>query len=158
MRLFISKLLALIVVFCFLQIPFFMMQYMQHLEGHVEELRLYRQELIFMAEKNKLTLDKYVLHFEDNIDKIVSSQGEVMKTRLARYEEFTKALSTYKSATPWARPFGFLRFLDGAVAKETLSSFQVGFNITLESLCYLAVGLLFGLIFYNPLRSKNGKV
>lgn len=160
MRKWLSRLFVLLVIFLFLQLPFFMMQYIHHLEGHLEELRLFRQELVTIAEKNHLLLDNYVAHFENSSDKVISSQGLFMQSRLDRFEEFSKALTAYKDASPWQRPFVFLRYLDKGVGKETLSSFEMGFNLGLESLCYAAVGFIVGILIFNPFkrRSKNDNI
>jgi hypothetical protein len=77
MRSIISKILTILIVFAFLQIPFFMMQYRHHLEGHFKELEIYREELMKSASKSNLSLESYVLHFENNPDPIVGSQGHV---------------------------------------------------------------------------------
>ena len=139
MRSLINKLITLLFVFAFLQIPFFMMQYMNHLEGHYKELEIYRSELMNVAKKSNLSLESYVLHFEHNQDPIVNSQGHLMATTLDRFEDFGKARTVYREATPWSKPFVFIRYLDRGLVGETLSSFQVGFSLSLESLIYMAL-------------------
>ncbi len=160
MRVFLAKILAVALVILFLQMPFFIMQYMHHLEGHLVELTVYREELLHLAQRNNLALPDYVSHFYTNPDKIVSGQGAFMQSYLERYEHFKEALSAFKDAMPWSRPFVFLRYVDGKVFGETISSFQLGLSLSLESLCYLAVGFLCSLLIHNPFKTrlKNGNV
>ena len=160
MRSIINKLITLLFVFAFLQIPFFMMQYMNHLEGHYKELEIYHAELLNVAKKSNLSLESYVLHFEHSPDPIINGQGHVMATTLDRFEEFGKARAVYREATPWGKPFVFIRYLDRGVVGETLSSFQVGFSLSLESLIYMAIGFVVGLLISNHFtgKSKHGHV
>lgn len=151
------KLVTLLFMFAFLQIPFFMSQYMHHLEGHLQELTIYRNLLINQAKIHNLSLDGYVLHFVLSPDQIIQGQGEVMSSTLKRFDLFTIALSSFREAKPWTRPFVFVRYVDGGVTSETASSFQIGFSLTLESLCYMALGFLVGVLVYNPFKRRSKK-
>ena len=158
----IGKIVVALFVFLFLQMPFFMSDYMSHLEGHLEELKFYKEQLVKTAEKNQLTLAAYLEHFAENPDKIVESQGKVMQETLERFAAFQKAYNNFREASVFKRSFVFVQGIDWTVAKETLSSFQIGFSLSLESLCYMVVGLLIGFLVYaifNPFkrRSKNDK-
>ncbi|MCX6994634.1 MAG: DUF2937 family protein [Chlamydiae bacterium] len=160
MRVFLTKILGFLIIILFLQMPFFIMQYMSHLEGHLAELTLYREELLQLAKKNHLALPDYVAHFHTNPDRIFSSQGAFMQNYLERYEYFKEAWIAFQGARPWGRPMVFLRYIDRKVFAETTASFQFGLSLSLESLCYFAVGSLCSLFIYNILRvrSKNGNV
>ncbi len=131
------KLFTIACLFLFLQVPFFMTQYEQRLEGHINELRHW---------KRVSRPEAAASHLKASSDPIVKNQGEVMTQLMDRLSSFTKAKAALSSASAWTRPFVFASHFDSSLAWETVRGFQIGFAVNLEALAYLCVGLLVSLV------------
>lgn len=90
------------------------------------------------------------------IDDLVKSQsqvakksGEVHEAQLKRFEALKKAFEALKGASAFTRPFVFLKHVDWSLAKNV--QFQPALPFTLESVLYVIVGILLGMLLFRLL-------
>lgn len=131
------------------QIPQFMQQYTQRLAGHVEALQKLINQLRHMSSFSNKTLEQYIQKFKDSPDPDFVRQGDFMQGILTRWAELQQALDHLTQSSMWWRPYYFLKDLQPDIAHSTLASFQPGFNLTIEGLCYAGTGMILGWVFYQ---------
>ena len=106
------------------------------------------------------TLEEYIQKFIDATDADFARQGNAMQLMHVRERRLSKALLELQRATVYAHPFIFLAYLDKEIALSTMHAFEPGIALTMESLCYVCLGILVGYLtgicLINPkLRSLN---
>lgn len=132
------------------QVPQFMQQYTQRLAGHVEALQKLINQLRHIASlSSQKTLEQYIEKFQNSSDPDFIHQGDFMQGILNRWEELHLALEHLTSSSIWLRPYYFLKDLQPDIAHSTFASYQPGFNLTLEGVCYAGVGIILGWAFYQ---------
>lgn len=143
----------LIVVGAFLgsQIPMFMHQYKQRLEGHAEELQHLLENMRLIASYSNKTLPEYITKFLDNPDPDFSKQGEFLQMMMQRWQNLSEALLHLRESPIWEQPYFFIKYFNKNIAEATLNSFQPGLSLTLEGLCYTGLGILVAYISYQTL-------
>jgi len=132
----------------FSQSPEFMQQYLQRLEGHLDEARLALERFKDVAAQSGMTLDQLVAGAAQNPDKSMGRLGEVVRLASARVEELAGADLALRQASLWTRPFVFLRHADWGIARATLTIYRPAVPTTLEGLLYAAVGIIVVLSAY----------
>ncbi len=131
------------------QIPQFMQQYTQRLAGHVEALQKLINQLREIATLSHKTLEQYIQKFKDSSDQDFIHQADFMQGILTRWQDLHQALDHLTQSSMWLRPYYFLKDLQPEIAHSTFASFQAGFNLTFEGLCYAGVGMVVGWAFYQ---------
>lgn len=131
------------------QIPMFMQQYIQRLAGHVDALQKLINQLHQIASISQKNLNQYIQKFIESSDPDFNRQGDFMQGIVVRLQELQLALEHITQNPFWLRPYYFLKDLQPDIARSTLDSFQPGFNLTIEGLCYAGGGMIFGWAFYQ---------
>jgi len=132
----------------FAQLPEFMVQYIQRLGGHVDELERiivqYRQAAI----ESGTGVAAYIrLHLESKIPEFVKT-GKIMGDNLERYEELRAAFDALVSSPPALRVCFFLRGINCDIAAETMRDFTPGLPLNMQGAVYGAAGLAAGMFLY----------
>jgi hypothetical protein len=128
-----------------------MQQYLQRLEGHLDEARLSLERLRDLAAHSGMTLEQLVSGAAQNPDRAAGSLGEVVRSALLRADELGAADAALRQATAWTRPFAFLRHADWGIARATLSIYRPAVPTTAEGLVYAAAGMVAALGAYHLL-------
>lgn len=145
---FLDRIFAVAGAFVFLQIPHFFQYYTQRLGGHLAELHLQITALQKVAEKSGKSLQEYMQKFLNQSDKDFMSQGEIIQGILTRHLDLSEAYRVLVNATPFTRPFAFLKHAQFDIAMMTLKDFTVGLTLSMEGMIYALVGIVFGCCFY----------
>lgn len=133
------------------QVPLFMQQYTQRLAGHVEALQKLINQLHQIASISQKNLDQYIQKFRESSDPDFHRQGDFMQGIAVRLQELQQALEHLTQHSFWLRPYYFFKDLQPDIVRSTLDSFQPGFNLTIEGLCYAGGGMILGWVFYQTI-------
>ena len=144
-----DRILCVVGAVLFSQGPEFMQQYLQRLGGHLAEAR--RQLAAFQktADQAGLSLDRFIVQTSANPDGAVARLGGVMSESMERVSFLEAAHDALLHATPWERPFVFLRHLDPIIAQATTAVYQPAVPTTVEGLVYAFAGMLIILAVYH---------
>lgn len=150
----IDRILCVIGAVLLSQGPEFMQQYLQRLGGHLSESQ--RQLVSFheAATHAGVPYEKFVDQTKANPDAGVSQLGKVMERTTERTASLQTAHDALLGATPWTRPFVFLRHLDYDIGRATWSVYKPAVPVTIEGILYTLSGMLFFLLIYH-LGVKN---
>lgn len=144
----IERIVAILCVLVFMQIPLFMQQYQQQLVGRLEELSLQMQTMQKAA--GTRSLHQYIQKFQSSADPDFSNHGDFLQALVQRYESFTQAYTALTEASAWSKPFVFLAHLHSDVALSTFHHYDLGIPLNFEGIFYAALGLLIGLFIKRP--------
>jgi DUF2937 family protein len=133
----------------FSQFPEFMQQYLQRLEGHLDEARLVVARFKDAAAQSGMSLDQLLAGASQNPDPSMGKLGAVVRVSLARVDELSGADAALRGATVWTRPFVFFSHMDAGIARATLSIYKPAVPTTAEGILYAAVGIVFILALYH---------
>ncbi|HEY1849246.1 MAG TPA: DUF2937 family protein [Opitutaceae bacterium] len=133
----------------FSQAPEFMQQYLQRLEGHLDEARLVVRNFQEAAARSGMTLDQLLAGAASNPDPSMARLGSAVRESAARVGTLESADAAIRAAGAWARPFVFLGHLDPSIARATLSIYRPAVPTTAEGLCYAAAGIVVMLAAYH---------
>jgi len=131
------------------QILQFMQQYTEHLAGHLEALQKLIDQMHHMALMSNKSLEQYIQKFRESADPDFVPQGDFMEGILSRWEQLHHLFDHLTKDPTWLRLYYFLKDLQLDIAHSTLTTYQAGFNLTLEGFCYASVGMVFGWAFYQ---------
>src|SRR5689334_1726641 len=120
----IDRLLCVLGVASFAQVPEFIQQYLQRLGGHLDEARRQVDGFVQVAALSKLTLTELIERTAQNPDETVARLSPVMREAAARVERLAAAEAAIRDASPWSKPFVFIAHLDVDIARATWSSFR----------------------------------
>lgn len=140
----IDRLSVVVGAFVGSQIPQFMQQYTQRLAGHVEALQKLINQLQQIASFSHKTLNQYIQKFRESTDPDFTRQGDFMQGIITRWEELNQTLEHLTQSPFWLRPYYFLKDFQPDIARSTFDSYQPGFNLTIEGLCYAGAGMILG--------------
>jgi len=154
---FLDRLLCVAGAVLFSQMPEFMQQYLQRLEGHLDEARLQLDRLKEAAAQSGATVDQLVANAAASADPLMQRLGILVTETSSRVTQLSVADDALRHATTLARPFVFFAHLDPAIARATLKIFRPAVPTTLEGLAYACAGMLAVLALYHgcvryPLR------
>jgi len=147
----LDRVLCVLGAVAFSQFPEFMQQYLQRLEGHLDEARLALERFKDLAAQSGMTLDQLVAGAAQNPDRTVGSLGDIVRAAALRVQELGSADQALRQASAWTRPFAFLRHLDWGIARATLSIYRPAVPTTAEGLVYAAAGMIAVLCVYHLL-------
>ncbi len=133
----------------FSQAPQFFSQYTQRLAGHAEEIKIHTAAIRYAAQKSGKELMEYVQKLSSHPDLDVSLQGEMMQNMMIRQVELSKSFLAMQDATPFTRPFLFLKYFNPDITKATLMQFQPGLVFSMEAMVYAVVGMGIGFSLFH---------
>lgn len=133
----------------FSQLPEFMQQYLQRLEGHLDEAKLAVSRFKDAAAQSGMSLDQLVASSSQNPDPSMGRLGAVVGQAIARVDALEAADRALRQASAWTRPFIFLEHVEGGIAKATLSIYRPAVPTTAEGLAYAGFGIVFALALYH---------
>ena len=133
----------------FSQLPEFMQQYLQRLEGHLDEARLVLSRFKDAAAQSGMNLDQLVAGTAQNPDPSMARLGGVIRDSAARVADLAAADDALRHASIWARPFVFAAHLDREIAGSTLSIYKPAVPTTTEGLLYAAIGIVLVMAVYH---------
>jgi hypothetical protein len=145
----LDRVLCVVGAVLFSQFPEFMQQYLQRLEGHLDEARLVVSRFKDAAAQSGMSLDQLLAGAAQNPDPSMGRLGSVIRVSLARVDELNAADAALRGASVWTRPFVFLSHMDAGIARATLAIYRPAVPTTAEGLLYAAVGILFILALYH---------
>ena len=131
------------------QLPEFMQQYLQRLEGHLDEARLQLERFRDAASKSAMTLEQLVAGAGQNPDPAMGRLGAVVREAAERAGRLGAADEALRHATAWTRPFVFASHLDWSIARATWAIYRPAVPTTAEGLSYAAAGMLVALCAYH---------
>ena len=133
----------------FSQAPEFMQQYLQRLEGHLDEARLVVSRFKDAAAQSGLSIDQLVAGTVQNPNPAVGRLGGVIREAVTRVGDLASADEALRQATIWTRPFVFVAHLDGGIAKATLAIYKPAVPTTIEGFLYAGIGVMVVMAFYH---------
>ncbi len=145
----LDRVLCVLGAVIFSQLPEFMQQYLQRLEGHLDEARLQLERFREAASQSGMTLDQLVAGSGQNPDPSMGRLGGVVRSLIARVDDLASADAAFRHASMWSRPFVFAAHLDPGIAKATWVIFRPAVPTTLEGLLYAGVGMVVILSTYH---------
>ncbi len=133
----------------FSQLPEFMQQYLQRLEGHLDEARLQLERLREAAARSGTTLDQLVDSARRNPDPSMDRLGGLVRASIARVDELAAADAALRHASIWAKPFAFAAHIDLGIARATWGVFRPAVPTTAEGFLYAGAGVVLILAAYH---------
>jgi hypothetical protein len=133
----------------FSQLPEFMQQYLQRLEGHLEEARLQLEHFRQAAAQSGMTLDQLIANAAQNPDPSMGRLGGVVRELVVRVDRLGADDAALLGASVWSRPFVFAAHLSPGIARETWARFKPAVPTTAEGLMYAAAGVVVVLAVYH---------
>ncbi len=126
----------------FSQMPEFMQQYLQRLEGHLDEARLELGRFRDAAAQSGMSLDQLVAGTAQNPDPAMGKLGGVIRLAVARADELAASDAALRQASALTRPFVFLRHVDLGIARATLAIYRPAVPTTAAGLAYAGLGII----------------
>jgi len=133
----------------FSQFPEFMQQYLQRLEGHLDEAKLAVERFNDAARQSGMSLDQLIAGASQNPDPSMGKLGGVVRAAVARVDELGAADAALRGASAWSRPFVFLSHADWGIARATLSIYRPAVPTTVEGALYACAGIIVVLGVYH---------
>jgi hypothetical protein len=133
----------------FSQAPEFMQQYLQRLEGHLDEARLAVDRFRDAASQSGMTLDQLVATAAQNPNPAIGKLGGVVQEALARVDTLAGADAALRNASAWTRPFVFIAHADWGIARATATIYRPAVPTTMEGAVYSAIGIICMLSLYH---------
>lgn len=132
----------------FMQIPAFIVQYIQRLGGHVDELKILIGKYKAAAADNGRTLDEYVqLHIQSGVKEFAST-GKLMSENIERFDFLSDAYQQISGASGIKQFFLFIRKSDMDIIRGTYSDFIPGISFSPDSFIYAAAGIVLFMSLY----------
>jgi hypothetical protein len=133
----------------FSQLPEFMQQYLQRLEGHLDEARLVLSHFRDAAAQSGMSLDQLIAGASKNPDPSMGKLAVVIQQAIARVDHLVAADEALRHASIWTRPFVFFAHVDRGIASATLEIYRPAVPTTAEGLVYAAIGMILILSVYH---------
>jgi hypothetical protein len=145
----LDRVLCVVGAVLFSQLPEFMQQYLQRLEGHLDEARLAVSRFADAAAKSGMSLDQLVAGASTNPDPSMGRLGGVIRGAVARVGDLAAADDALRHASVWTRPFVFIAHVDAGIARATLAIYKPAVPTTAEGLLYAGLGMVLVLALYH---------
>jgi hypothetical protein len=145
----LDRVLCVVGAVLFSQVPEFMQQYLQRLEGHLDEARLAVAKFKDAAAQAGMTLDQLVNSASQNPDPAMGKLGGVVHGAVARVDTLAASDAALRGASTLTRPFVFFAHADWGIARATLSIYRPAVPTTFEGFVYSAVGIVVVVGFYH---------
>jgi Protein of unknown function (DUF2937) len=141
------------------QLPEFMQQYLQRLEGHLDEARIALSRFSLAASQSGLSLDQFADAAARNPDPAMARMAGVIREAAQRVDALDAADQALRHAGAWSRPLVFLSHLDPGIARATWALFRPAVPTTAEGLVYAVLGMAAALAVYHlALRSLAARL
>jgi hypothetical protein len=138
----------------FMQIPAFIVQYIQRLGGHVDELKLLIGKYKAAAADNGRTLDEYVqLHIQSGVKEFAST-GKLMTENIERFNFLGDAYQQISGASGIKKFFLFISKSDMDIIRGTFSDFVPGISLSPDSILYAAAGIAVFMSLYFIIKKS----
>jgi hypothetical protein len=145
----LDRILCVLGAVLFSQLPEFMQQYLQRLEGHLDEARMQLGRLREAAAQSGTSLDQLLAGAGRNPDSSAGQLGSLVRASVARVDELAAADSALRHASVWTRPFAFAEHVDLGIARATLGVFRPAVPTTAEGFLYAGAGIVLVLAAYH---------
>jgi hypothetical protein len=145
----LDRVLCVVGAVAFSQMPEFMQQYLQRLEGHLDEAKLVVSRFTEAAAQSGMSLEQLAAGAARNPDPSMGRLGGVVREAVARVSDLAAADDALRHASLWTRPFVFFAHLDRGIARATLEIYRPAVPTTAEGFLYAAVGMVLVLAFYH---------
>ncbi len=144
-----ERLVVFFVALFLSQAPQYMNLYLNVLSGAKAAHEKSVATLTEKAQELDMTVQQFIDDLLKSESKVSKNSGQVHQKQLADFENTKRAFEALKNATAFTRPFVFLKYVDWSLAKNV--QFQPAFPLTLESLVYVLVGIILGMLLYRAL-------
>jgi hypothetical protein len=145
----LDRILCVVGAVLFSQAPEFMQQYLQRLEGHLDEARLTLGKFQDAAAQSGMTLAQLVAGAGQNPNPSMQRVGGVIQGAAARVDTLAAADAALRGATVWTRPFVFAEHVDWGIARATWSIYRPAVPTTAEGFMYAGLGIVAMLALYH---------
>lgn len=145
----LDRILCVFGAVVFSQLPEFMQQYRQRLEGHLDEARLQVEHFRQSAAQSGMSLDQLVAGAAQNPDPAIGRLGGVIQVSVQRADALAAADAALSHASLWTRPFVLLAHVDWGIARATWHIYRPAVPTTVEGFAYAAAGMLLFLGTYH---------
>jgi hypothetical protein len=126
-----------------------MQQYLQRLEGHLDEARLAVDRFRDAASQSGMTLDQLVASSAKNPDPSMGRLGSVVQAAVARVDELSANDTALRGASIVAKPFVFFEHMNPDIARATLKIYRPAVPTTPEGFIYAGIGIIVILAIYH---------
>jgi hypothetical protein len=144
---FLDRVFSMAGAVIFSQIPRFMDQYKDVLQGALFESSKMVQSITLRANEVHRSLEEFIGKHLGSQDPDFIASGKIMQEALNRYDRYKEAFDALSSANIFKKPFVFFYYIDWELFKAV--KFTPGIPMTVEGAVYAVAGLMFGFIFYN---------
>lgn len=131
------------------QAPQYMNLYLNVLAGSRAEAEKSVKIIAEKAAELGMTTNEFIADLTNSQSQAAKKSGEVHQIQITRLDKLKKAFEAIKNASAFTRPFVFLKHVDWALAKNV--QFQPALPFTFESLVYVIVGIILGMLLYRVL-------
>src|SRR4051812_24457529 len=101
------------------QAPEFIQQYLQRLGGRLDEARRQLSQFEDVARKSGLTVDQLAAKATATSDAALAGLGKIVLESEQRVGSLSAAYTAIREASPFTRPFEFMRHYDAEIAHNT---------------------------------------
>jgi hypothetical protein len=126
-----------------------MQQYLQRLEGHLDEARLTLGKFQDAAAQSGMTLAQLVAGAGQNPNPSMQRVGGVIQGAVARVDALAAADAALRGASVWTRPFVFAGHVDWGIARATWAIYRPAVPTTAEGFMYAGLGIIVVLALYH---------
>ncbi len=125
----------------FMQIPAFIVQYLQRLGGHVDELKILIDKYKAAAAESGRLLPEYVqLHIQSGVKEFAST-GRIMSENIDRFNFLNDSYRQISDAAGINKLFIFIKKGDIDIIRGTYTDFVPSISLDIYSVIYAAAGI-----------------
>jgi len=135
--------------FALSQMPTFMNQYSDAMVGSIFKSKKIVYEITLKAKRTDKSLSQFIQKHLDSGDLDFKSSGEQWKKVIDDLNNELLAQKKILEASVWTRPFVFIRYMNPALVKNI--KYKPALPFSLESLVYIFIGILLGMLFFRIL-------
>lgn len=145
----LDRILCVLGAVAFSQFPEFVQQYLQRLEGHLDEARLQLANFSRVAQQAGMSLADFEASLRHSAQASSAAMADAIASLSDRVEALASADSALRSCSALTRPFVFLAHLDPGIARATWGIFRPAVPTTAEGLAYAVAGMVAALAVYH---------
>ncbi len=149
----IDRIFCLVLALGMSQVPRFIELYETRLSGHVAEAQKIVSKYTQAAELFNMNISQYISKLSSVSDPMVHVQAKIMEDSVVRMNALELGYHKLLYATWYEKPFAFLRYLDLEVAQATIKNFTFGLSFTIQTLVWMALGLLIAVMISSAISS-----
>ncbi|MBI1391312.1 MAG: DUF2937 family protein [Alphaproteobacteria bacterium] len=137
---FFARILGLVGIFAGSQGPGYALQYLQNLNGRVDELRMIVAQYDGIVDSLGLSRGEYIEDLRQSGRESASKTADVIADSFARYERLSAHLIALQDADPLMRPIVLARTVDRSIAESTFEQFSLTLPLSPEGAAYALGG------------------